>query len=67
MTVVMVMFFFPALLVFVAGPAFLALIRALIVFGVTFAAGFSPEQIAAAYGIAEALTAFYNRSRVTPV
>ncbi|MEQ1439612.1 type II secretion system F family protein [Fontimonas sp. SYSU GA230001] len=29
MTVVMVMFFFPALLVFVAGPAFLALIRAL--------------------------------------
>ena len=45
----------------------LALIRALIVFGVTFAAGFSPEQIAAAYGIAEALTAFYNRSSVTPV
>ncbi|MFA5939828.1 MAG: type II secretion system F family protein [Sinimarinibacterium sp.] len=29
MTVVMVLFFFPALLVFVAGPAFLALIRAL--------------------------------------
>lgn len=29
MTVVMVLFFFPALMVFVAGPAFLALIRAL--------------------------------------
>ncbi len=29
MTVVMVMFFFPALLIFVAGPAFLSIIRAL--------------------------------------
>ena len=45
----------------------LALIRAAIVFGVTFLAGFTPEQIAAAYGLAEALTAYYTRARVTPV
>ena len=45
----------------------LALIRAGIVLGVTFVASFTPEQIVAAYGIAEALTAVYNRSRVTPV
>lgn len=45
----------------------LALIRAVVVLGVTLFAHFTPEQIAAAYGITEALTAFYNRSRVTPV
>lgn len=44
----------------------LALIRACVVLGVTLWAHWSPEQIAAAYGVTEALTAFYNRSRVTP-
>ena len=44
----------------------LGLIRAVIVFAVTLWMHWSPEQIAAAYGITEALTSFYNRSRVTP-
>ena len=44
----------------------LALIRALIVLAVTLFLHFTPEQIAAAYGITEALTAYYTRSQVTP-
>lgn len=45
----------------------LALIRALVVVGISFAANLSKEQMAALYGITEAITAVYNRQRVTPV
>ncbi|TAL46214.1 MAG: hypothetical protein EPN91_00750 [Salinibacterium sp.] len=48
-------------------PTFvLGIIRAVLVVGVLLFLHLAPEQAAAIYGVIEAATTYYNRSKVTP-